>query len=154
MGVSDEAKNVIPLKFLRKIKNIFFSSCKLNPGTYCISLVCGVRVTKSLSPHADPSFALTNRRRVILMWSYIRPRNSTFIKRRGHLEKENWSIKYIFYFAFVLMLLRYCFAYRNRKMRDIIIILKTVKFNFLMLTDTVVSRRQTADVTLGGMLQF
>jgi hypothetical protein len=24
MGVSDEAKNVIPLKFLRKIKNIFF----------------------------------------------------------------------------------------------------------------------------------
>jgi hypothetical protein len=36
MGVSDEAKNVIPLKFLRKIKNIFFSSCKRNPGTYCI----------------------------------------------------------------------------------------------------------------------
>jgi hypothetical protein len=30
MGVSDEAKNVIPLKFLPKI--IFFSSCKLNPG--------------------------------------------------------------------------------------------------------------------------
>jgi hypothetical protein len=26
MGVSNEAKNVIPLKFLRKIKN-FFSSC-------------------------------------------------------------------------------------------------------------------------------
>jgi hypothetical protein len=25
MGVSDEAKNVIPLKFLRKIKKIFFS---------------------------------------------------------------------------------------------------------------------------------
>jgi hypothetical protein len=24
MGVSDEAKNVIPLKFLRKIKNKFF----------------------------------------------------------------------------------------------------------------------------------
>jgi hypothetical protein len=24
MGVSDEAKNVIPLKFLRKIKNFFF----------------------------------------------------------------------------------------------------------------------------------
>jgi hypothetical protein len=24
MGVSDEAKNVIPLKFLRKIQNIFF----------------------------------------------------------------------------------------------------------------------------------
>jgi hypothetical protein len=24
MGVSDEAKNVIPLKFLRKIKKIFF----------------------------------------------------------------------------------------------------------------------------------
>jgi hypothetical protein len=24
MGVSDEAKNVIPLKFLRKIKNIYF----------------------------------------------------------------------------------------------------------------------------------
>jgi hypothetical protein len=58
-----------------------------------------------------------------------------------------------FYFAFVLMLLRYCFAYRNRKRRDIIIILKTVKFNFLMLTDTVVSR-QTADVTLGGILQL
>jgi hypothetical protein len=37
MGVSDEAKNVIPLKFLRKIiNNFFFSSCKLNPGTYCI----------------------------------------------------------------------------------------------------------------------
>jgi hypothetical protein len=53
---------------------------------------------------------------------------------------------------FVLMLLRYCFAYRNRKRRDIIIILKTVKFNFLMLTDTVVSR-QTADVTLDGILQ-
>jgi hypothetical protein len=51
------------------------------------------------------------------------------------------------------MLLRYCFAYRNRKRRDIIIILKTVKFNFLMLTDTVVSR-QTADVTLGGILQL
>jgi hypothetical protein len=28
------------------------------------------------------------------------------------------------------MLLRYCFAYRNRKRRDIIIILKIVKFNF------------------------
>jgi hypothetical protein len=27
-----------------------------------------------------------------------------------------------FYFAFVLMLLRYCFAYHNRKRRDIIII--------------------------------
>jgi hypothetical protein len=39
MGVSDEAKNVIPLKFLRKIKNkFFFPSCKLNPGTYCILL--------------------------------------------------------------------------------------------------------------------
>jgi hypothetical protein len=36
MGVSDEAKNVIPLKFLRKIKKKFFPSCKLNPGTYCI----------------------------------------------------------------------------------------------------------------------
>jgi hypothetical protein len=36
MGVSDEVKNVIPLKFLRKIKKFFFSSCKLNPGTYCI----------------------------------------------------------------------------------------------------------------------
>jgi hypothetical protein len=36
MGVSDEAKNVIPLKFLRKINKFFFSSCKLNPGTYCI----------------------------------------------------------------------------------------------------------------------
>jgi hypothetical protein len=51
------------------------------------------------------------------------------------------------------MLLRYCFAYRNRKRRDIIIILKIVKFNFLILTDTVVSR-QTADVTLGGILQL
>jgi hypothetical protein len=27
MGVSNEAKNDIPLKFLRKIKNNFFSSC-------------------------------------------------------------------------------------------------------------------------------
>jgi hypothetical protein len=26
MGVSDETKNVIPLKFLRKIENIFFFS--------------------------------------------------------------------------------------------------------------------------------
>jgi hypothetical protein len=35
MGVSNEAKNVIPLKFLRKIENIFFFfSCELNPGTY------------------------------------------------------------------------------------------------------------------------
>jgi hypothetical protein len=35
--VSDEAKNVIPLKFLRQIKNKKkISSCKLNPGTYCI----------------------------------------------------------------------------------------------------------------------
>jgi hypothetical protein len=51
------------------------------------------------------------------------------------------------------MLLRYCFAYRNRKRRDIIIILKIVKFNFLILTDAVVSR-QTADVTLGGILQL
>jgi hypothetical protein len=51
------------------------------------------------------------------------------------------------------MLLGYCFADRNRKRRDIIIILKTVKLNFLMLTDTVVSR-QTADVTLGGILQL
>jgi hypothetical protein len=33
MGVSNEAKNVIPLKFLRKIKNLF-SSCELNPGTH------------------------------------------------------------------------------------------------------------------------
>jgi hypothetical protein len=52
-----------------------------------------------------------------------------------------------FYFAFVLMLLRYCFAYRNRKRRD------TKNSNFLILTDTVVSR-QTADVTLGGILQL
>jgi hypothetical protein len=38
MGVSNEAKSVIPLKFLRKIKNIFFPFVgKLNPGTYCIS---------------------------------------------------------------------------------------------------------------------
>jgi hypothetical protein len=63
------------------------------------------------------------------------------------------NVMSFFYFAFVLMLLRYCFAYRNRKRRDIIIILKTVKFNFLILTDTVVSR-QTADVTLGGILQL
>jgi ABC-type dipeptide/oligopeptide/nickel transport system permease subunit len=63
------------------------------------------------------------------------------------------NVMLFFYFAFVLMLLRYCFAYRNRKLRDIIIILKTVKFNFLILTDTVVSR-QTADVTLGGILQL
>jgi hypothetical protein len=63
------------------------------------------------------------------------------------------SVIDFFYFAFVLMLLRYCFAYRNRKRRDIIIILKIVKFNFLILTDTVVSR-QTADVTLGGILQL
>jgi hypothetical protein len=28
MGVSNEAKSVIPLKFLRKIKNIFFPSCR------------------------------------------------------------------------------------------------------------------------------
>jgi hypothetical protein len=34
MGVSDETKNVIPLKFLRKIKKKI-PSCKLNPGTYC-----------------------------------------------------------------------------------------------------------------------
>jgi hypothetical protein len=33
MGVSNEAKNVIPLKFLRKSR-IFFS-CELNPGIYC-----------------------------------------------------------------------------------------------------------------------
>jgi hypothetical protein len=36
MGVSNEAKNVIPLKFLRKIKNKKKSSCKLYPGTYGI----------------------------------------------------------------------------------------------------------------------
>jgi hypothetical protein len=67
------------------------------------------------------------------------------------IEKRAENI--FFYFAFVLMLLRYCFAYRNRKRRDIIIILKIVKFNFLILTDTVVSQ-QTADVTLGGILQL
>jgi hypothetical protein len=40
MGVSDEAKNVIPLKFLRKIKNKnFFPLEKLNPGTYCILFI-------------------------------------------------------------------------------------------------------------------
>jgi hypothetical protein len=39
MGVSNEAKNVIPLKFLLKIKNnVFFPLVgQLNPGTYCIS---------------------------------------------------------------------------------------------------------------------
>jgi hypothetical protein len=57
-----------------------------------------------------------------------------------HVTLSNIHVNIFFYFAFVLMLLRYCFAYRNRKRRDIIIILKTVKFNFLMLTDTVVSR--------------
>jgi hypothetical protein len=37
MGVSNEAKSVIPLKLLRKIKNNFFPIVgKLNPGTYCI----------------------------------------------------------------------------------------------------------------------
>jgi hypothetical protein len=36
MGVSDEAKHVIPLKFLRKIKKKKFPSCKLSPGTYYI----------------------------------------------------------------------------------------------------------------------
>jgi hypothetical protein len=34
MVVSNEAKNVIPLKFLRQIKNFFFSYCELNKGTY------------------------------------------------------------------------------------------------------------------------
>jgi hypothetical protein len=68
-------------------------------------------------------------------------------------SKKKVTVTFFFYFAFVLMLLRYCFAYRNRKRRDIIIIIKTVKFNFLILTDTVVSR-QTADVTLGGILQL
>jgi hypothetical protein len=32
MGVSNEATNVIPLKFLRKIKKKMFSSCELNPA--------------------------------------------------------------------------------------------------------------------------
>jgi hypothetical protein len=32
MGVSDEAKNVIPLKFLRKIKKIFFPLVNSIPG--------------------------------------------------------------------------------------------------------------------------
>jgi hypothetical protein len=35
----------------------------------------------------------------------------------------------------------------------LLIIIETVTFHFLMLTDTVVSR-QTADVTLGGILQL
>jgi hypothetical protein len=34
MEVSNETKNIIPLKFLRKIKKFFFSSCEPNPGTY------------------------------------------------------------------------------------------------------------------------
>jgi hypothetical protein len=34
MGVSNEAKNVIPLKFSRKIKKKKVSSCEVNPGTY------------------------------------------------------------------------------------------------------------------------
>jgi hypothetical protein len=40
MGVSDEAKNVIPLKFLRKIKNIFFPLVNSIRGhtVYAISL--------------------------------------------------------------------------------------------------------------------
>jgi hypothetical protein len=37
MGVSDEAKNVIPLKFLSKIKNKnVLLLVNINPGTYCI----------------------------------------------------------------------------------------------------------------------
>jgi hypothetical protein len=37
MGVSNEAKSVIHLKFLRKIKNKKkCSSCELSPGTYGI----------------------------------------------------------------------------------------------------------------------
>jgi hypothetical protein len=37
MGVSNETKSAIPLKLLRKIKNIFFPLVgKLNPATYCI----------------------------------------------------------------------------------------------------------------------
>jgi hypothetical protein len=71
----------------------------------------------------------------------------------GYKYYRMYIVMYFFYFSFVLMLLRYCFANRNRKRRDIIIILKIVKFNFLILTDTVVSR-QTADVTLGGILQL
>jgi hypothetical protein len=39
MVVSNEAKNVIPLKFLRKIKKNCFSSCELNSGTYGISYI-------------------------------------------------------------------------------------------------------------------
>jgi hypothetical protein len=39
MGISNETKNVIPLKFLRKVKKKKNLSCKLNPGTvYPISL--------------------------------------------------------------------------------------------------------------------
>jgi hypothetical protein len=54
--------------------------------------------------------------------------------------------KTFFYFAFVLMLLRYCFAYRNKKRRDIIIILKIVKFNFFILTDTVLAAYRRRDL--------
>jgi hypothetical protein len=38
MGVSDEAKNVIPLKFLRKIKNNFFFPLvnSIRGHMYCI----------------------------------------------------------------------------------------------------------------------
>jgi hypothetical protein len=42
MGVSNEAKNVIPVKFLRKIN--FFFSCELNPGTYGILILLGIHV--------------------------------------------------------------------------------------------------------------
>jgi hypothetical protein len=81
-----------------------------------------------------------------------RPENSNWDEKDALFGLDTQIIIF-FYFSFVLMLLRYSFAYRNRKKREIIIILKIVKFNFLMLTDTVVSR-QTADVTLDGILQL
>jgi hypothetical protein len=37
MVVSNEAKNVVPLKFLLKIEKKNFSSCEFNPRTYGIS---------------------------------------------------------------------------------------------------------------------
>jgi hypothetical protein len=38
MGVSDEAKNVIPLKFLRKIKNFFFPLVNSSKQTFLFTI--------------------------------------------------------------------------------------------------------------------
>jgi hypothetical protein len=50
------------------------------------------------------------------------------------------------------LMLLFCRTYLTRNFLKHTV-LKIVKFNFLILTDTVVSR-QTADVTLGGILQL